>query len=48
MQIIYMSAYADGPLVKQAMSDPFVAFLSKPFTAETLAREVRDMLDRNK
>jgi CheY-like chemotaxis protein len=46
MQIMYMSAYADGFLVNQAMSDPLVAFLSKPFTAETLARQVRDLLDR--
>jgi PAS domain S-box-containing protein len=46
MQIMYMSAYADRPLVKQAMSDPLTAFLPKPFTVETLTRKVRDVLER--
>jgi nitrogen-specific signal transduction histidine kinase len=46
MQIMFMSAYADRPLVKQAMSDPLMAFLPKPFTVEALARKVRDILDR--
>jgi PAS domain S-box-containing protein len=48
MQIMYMSAYADRPLVKQAMSDPLIAFLAKPFTVEKLTQKVRDTLERRK
>jgi DNA-binding NtrC family response regulator len=46
MQILYMSAYADRPLVRQAMSDPHMAFLPKPFTIEALGRKVRRILER--
>lgn len=46
MRIMYMSAYADLPLVQQAMSDPFIAFLAKPFTVEALTQKVRALLER--
>lgn len=46
MRIMYMSAYADLPLVQQAMSDPLITFLAKPFTVETLTQKVRDLLER--
>lgn len=47
-RIMYMSAYADLPLVQQAMSDPFIAFLAKPFSVETLTQKVRELLERER
>jgi len=46
VRIMYMSAYADLSLVQQAMSDPYISFLAKPFTVEALAQKVRDVLER--
>jgi PAS domain S-box-containing protein len=45
MQVLYVSAYADRPLVEQIMSEETVAFLGKPFTIEDLSRKVRTLLE---
>jgi FixJ family two-component response regulator len=45
MRVLYMSGYADRPLVKQVTSDPDIAFLPKPFTVEALTQKVRAVLD---
>jgi DNA-binding NtrC family response regulator len=47
MRVLYMSGYADRPLVKQFMSDPNIAFLAKPFTMEGLTQKVRAVLENN-
>jgi len=47
MRVLYMSGYADRPLVKQFMSDPNIAFLAKPFTMEGLTQKVRVILENN-
>ncbi|MFN2289956.1 MAG: PAS domain S-box protein [Anaerolineae bacterium] len=47
IHILYMSAYADRPFVKQIMSDPSTDFLPKPFTVDALTRKVRSVLDNS-
>ncbi len=47
MRVLYMSGYADRPLVRQFMSDPKIAFLAKPFTMEALIAKVQTVLENN-
>jgi two-component system cell cycle sensor histidine kinase/response regulator CckA len=44
-QVLYMSGYADRPLVRELLSDPDTVLLAKPFTGDDLATTVRDVLD---
>lgn len=46
-RVLYMSGYADRPLVRQFMSDPKIAFLAKPFTMESLIAKVQTVLENN-
>jgi PAS domain S-box-containing protein len=45
MRVLYMSGYADRPLVKQFMADPKIAFLAKPFTMESLLAKVHTVME---
>jgi two-component system cell cycle sensor histidine kinase/response regulator CckA len=45
MRVLYMSAYADRPLVKEITGDEGATFLAKPFTVESLVEKVRAVLD---
>lgn len=45
MKIILMSGYPGDALAPGDFRNPDVGFLSKPFTPETLARKVREVLD---
>jgi FixJ family two-component response regulator len=47
MHVLYMSGYADRPLVRQFMADPKIAFLAKPFTMESLIAKVQTVLENN-
>jgi CheY-like chemotaxis protein len=45
IKILFTSGYTDDALAPGGVMEKGVEFLSKPYSAETLARRVRDMLD---
>lgn len=47
MKVLYMSGYADRAITRHHMLEPGVAFLEKPFTPDSLAHKVRQVLDGN-
>jgi signal transduction histidine kinase/response regulator of citrate/malate metabolism len=46
LRVLYVSGHADDAVVAHDHVDPDVELLHKPFTADALARKVRDVLDR--
>jgi two-component system cell cycle sensor histidine kinase/response regulator CckA len=45
-KIILMSGYTDEQDLLQAIPDPSIGFLPKPFSLQELAEKVREMLDQ--
>ena len=45
LKVLFMSGYTDESIASHGVLDPGVELLEKPFTAEVLARRVRDVLD---
>jgi PAS domain S-box-containing protein len=45
MRVLFMSGYTDRATGHHDVSEPETPFLQKPFTPETLARKVREVLD---
>jgi signal transduction histidine kinase/CheY-like chemotaxis protein len=45
LKVLYTTGYTQNAIVHNGMLDQGVALLSKPFTLETLARKVREVLD---
>jgi len=45
LRTLYISGYADSQLARRQLAERDVALLQKPFTAETLTRKVRDILN---
>ena len=45
IKILYMSGYTDDTVVRHGVLESGMAFLQKPFSPDTLARKVREVLD---
>lgn len=45
IKVLFMSGYTDETIVHLGIVDQGTAFLQKPFTADVLARKVREVLD---
>jgi len=45
MRVLYLSGYTDKSIVHRGLLEPGLAFLQKPFSADVLARKVREVLD---
>jgi PAS domain S-box-containing protein len=46
LKVLYMSGYTEDAITHHGVLDPGIAFIHKPFTAETLGRKIREVLDR--
>jgi PAS domain S-box-containing protein len=46
LRVVYMSGYTEDAIVQHGVLKAGIAFLHKPFTADTLGRKIREVLDR--
>jgi len=46
LKVIYMSGYTQDAIVQHGVLLPGITFLPKPFTADTLGRKIRSVLDQ--
>jgi CheY-like chemotaxis protein len=47
LRVIFMSGYTADTMLRQGIADTGRPFLQKPFTAQQLAKKIRDTLDGN-
>ena len=45
LRVLCMSGYSDDPALQESVEGERIAFLQKPFTPDSLARKVREVLD---
>jgi YesN/AraC family two-component response regulator len=45
LKVLYMSGYTDDAIVRQGIMDASHAFLQKPYSLQSFARKVREVLD---
>jgi len=45
-KILFTSGYPDSTIIYQGLLDPDVDFIAKPLSPSTLARKVREVLDK--
>ena len=45
MRVLFLSGYTDTVVARQGLMHNHAHFLQKPFSAETLARKIREILD---
>jgi CheY-like chemotaxis protein len=45
LRALYISGYTSSAIIQRGILEPGVPFLQKPFSPETLARKVREVLD---
>jgi len=45
LKVLCMSGYTDDSIVRHGVLKADLAFLQKPFTADSLSRKVREVLD---
>ena len=46
LKVIYMSGYTEDSIIQHGVLSAGIAFLHKPFTAQTLGETIREVLDR--
>jgi CheY-like chemotaxis protein len=46
LRVLYMSGYTDDAVVRYGVEHARVDFIQKPFATATLARKIREVLDR--
>ena len=45
IEVLFTSGYSDDAITRYGVLEPGVEFLAKPYTPDTLARKVRELLD---
>jgi two-component system, cell cycle sensor histidine kinase and response regulator CckA len=45
MKVLYISGYTDDAVVRHGVLEEGAAFLQKPFSSDSLAHKVREVLD---